>query len=422
MQVLSRLLVIAGVAALAVQEPREARVALQGKDIVYFHGALETAVEARPLLVLLPPNAAAPVDAIREFAARWQPLAASLGWRLAVPWTAGGAPAWTDFGVKALEAVVEDCRKRAPVDPSRVYLAGAGDGASEVFYAAVRSPDVWTAALAIQGNPKTAIDTNRLFAANTTATPVLWVVGPESAAEARSLRDRLAAASYNLELLAAENPDPQQIFGWLAGRKRDPAPVKIDCETGSPAFGRCWWLEVVKFDPALRNDVLRSSRVPPGSGAYLDLGGFGFNAAEPGPGVLVSWLPPGYAGPLKPGDRIVTVAGRALKDAHDYIEFMDAAEARPAAVLLQRGKERMRFETRIVLPRREETWTARVQAELLPDLREVQIISRGAAEMRVNLPSAWLPVRLNWNGTELGEVKGAGCLLLTAPSSLGRCQ
>jgi len=379
-------------------------------------------VEARPLLVLLPPNAAAPVEQVREFAARWQPLASSLGWRLAVPWTAGGAPAWTDFGVKALEAVVEDCRKRAPVDPSQVYLAGAGDSASEVFYAAARSPDVWTAALAIQGNPKTAIDTNRLFAANTAETPVLWVVGPESEAEARPLRDRLAAAGYNLELLVAENPSPQQIFGWLAGRRRDPAPVKIDCETGSRAFARCWWLEIAKFDPALRNDVLRSSRVPPGSGAYLEIGGFGFNAAEPGPGVLVSWLPPGYAGPLKPGDRIVSVAGRTIKNARDYIEFMDAAEARPAAVLVQRGKERLRFETRIVLPRREETWTARVQAELLPDLRELQVISRGAAEMRLNLPAAWLPVRLNWNGVELGEVKEAGCLRLTAPSSLGRCQ
>ena len=42
---------------------------------------------------------------------------------------------------------------------------------------------------------------------------------------------------------------------------------------------------MTKFDAGQRNDVLDSTRVQPvGSGAVLDLGGFGFNLADPGPG------------------------------------------------------------------------------------------------------------------------------------------
>jgi hypothetical protein len=61
--------------------------------------------------------------------------------------------------------------------------------------------------------------------------------------------------------------------------------------------------------------VLVSTRVQPvGSGASLDVGGFGYDRTAPGPGALVTWLPPNYQGPLKLNDRIVSVGGKAITD------------------------------------------------------------------------------------------------------------
>ena len=42
--------------------------------------------------------------------------------------------------------------------------------------------------------------------------------------------------------------------------------------------------------------MLASTRIPGGTGAALDLGGFGFKTDDPGPGVLVTSLPENTAG------------------------------------------------------------------------------------------------------------------------------
>src|SRR5204862_1221910 len=100
------------------------------------------------------------------------------------------------------------------------------------------------------------------------------------------------------------------------------------------------------------NDVLKSTRVQPGAGASLDLGGFGFNTQAEGPGVLVTWLPERYSGPLKLNDRIVSIGGKKIRDARDYVEQMDqTTEEKPVAVMVQRGKDHIRLETRVVLPK-----------------------------------------------------------------------
>ena len=62
-------------------------------------------------------------------------------------------------------------------------------------------------------------------------------------------------------------------------------------------------------------------------------------------------------------------------------------EEKPVTVTVQRGKERVRVETRIVLPRREAGITARVEAQYLPADKEIQIVSRTVTEMRVTLPA-----------------------------------
>ena len=346
----------------------------------------------------------------------WAAACAARGWEVAaIP---EALP--NDAGVRAIEAAIGEARKRREIDPNRTYLVGQGVSSAAVFYAVSRRPDVWAAALAVGGSPAAAIETNRLFGAGAALVPVLWAVTADQNG-VTSFRSKLAEKGFAIE--ARTTPvTVSQALDWLASNKREPFPPKIDCETGSSEFARCYWAEITKFDPAQRNDVLPSSRVPPGSGAYLGLGGFGFEADAPGPGVLVSWLPAKYSGPLKLDDRIVAVGGKPLADARAYVEFMAAQrENRLIGITVARGKERLRIETRMVIPGREEVVTARVQAEFLSDTREFQIITRGVAGLRLTIPGYWTPCPINWNGNDSGKAASAGCWQLTPGEPARKC-
>ncbi len=390
---LACLLAFAG--GLLAQAPEEARITFQGREFPYLYSALPAG--SVPLVMVLASDA-------REAWQQWQPAVASRKWRLAV---APGIAGWSNGGAKILEAVLGDVTRRAGSDPLRVYLSGDAAG---VFYAVAREPHLWAAALALSGNPKPAIDTNRLFAANAQLVPLLWAT---SAADDDPAVRRLTVAGFRFERRDPAKLTVDQALDFLAANRREPYPSKIDCETGSGAFPRCYWLEITKFDPARRNDVLRSSRVIPGSGASLALGGFGFDVSAAGPGVAVGWLPPNYTGPLKLGDRVLALRGKPIADAHDYVQRMDGAmEEGPATVTVGRGKERLRLETRVVLPKREETITARVQTEFSIESHDLFIVSRNIAELRLEAPDAWLPIQVNWNGREFGKLEAAGCYLL----------
>jgi len=223
-----------------------------------------------------------------------------------------------------------------------------------------------------------------------------------------------------------EQATPQEIFAWLAGHHRDPLPAEVDCETDSPSFPRCYWIEMTRFDPAERNDVLPLTRVQAGSGATLDLGGFGFNPQAEGPGVVVTWLPENYKGPLKLNDRILSMGGKVIQDARDYMRQMDqTVEEKPAAVMIDRGGQRTRLETKIILPKRTGSVTARVQGHYLPDLKQIQILSRAVTQMRITVAEGWAGATINWNGSDLAKAESPGCWLLDEPKELlsgRRCQ
>ncbi len=87
-------------------------------------------------------------------------------------------------------------------------------------------------------------------------------------------------------------------------------------------------------------------------------------------------------------------------------------------VTVQRGKDRVRVETHINFPRRENTVSARVEAQYLPADKEIQIVSRTVTEMRVTVPPEWLPATLLWNGLSLENLKDAGCWSLTMQKEL----
>ena len=344
---------------------------------------------------------------------QWQNWTRELDWGVIA---AAGAPgADIDSRVRALGAAVEAAIQSGSVDPSRVYLAGRGNAVAAVFYAISRVPDLWAAGAVLGGSPKAAIDTNHIFAANFTLVPVLWISGAES----KPIAENLAAAGLHLEWQPGSNgANELTLLHWLGQHKREAFPLSIDCETNSPTFSRCYWIQPTKFDANERNDVLASTRIPGAGGAALDLGAFSFQPDDPGPGVPAT-LPEKYNGPLKRGDRLIAIDGKPLANPRQYLELMEkVTEESPVVVTVQRGKERIRVETRIRLPRRESGVSARVQAQYLPAEKEIQIISRTITEMRVTVPPEWVPATLLWNGLTLENLQEAGCWTLSVRQEL----
>jgi len=365
-----------------------------------------------------PPAPAAKTPAIALIdaadAPQWQAWTKDLGWRVITP---AASEAAIDLRVQALATAVQNAIRDSGVDPARVYLGGRNEAAAAVFYTISRVPDLWAAGLALGGSPQPAIDSDRLFTANFTNVPVLWV---SAGAGDQALAGKLRAEQLNVEWLSSAGATNAAVFDWLAKHRRDEFPAEIDCETNSPAFAHCYWIQLTKFDVTERNDVLPSTRLAAASRASLDLGGFGYKTDDPGPGVLVSFLPEKYDGRLKMGDRIVALDGKPIENARQYAEAMAKITDEKAAVAtVQRGKERVRMETRIILPRREMVVSARVEAQYVPGDKDIQIVSRTVKELRVTIPPDWAQGgRLYWNGLSLEKIDTPGCFLLSVEKEL----
>jgi hypothetical protein len=354
-------------------------------------------------------------------AAQWQTLTAEIGWQ--VLFAPADPDANIDKRVQALALKVDEAVKAGTVDSSRIYVAGRGDSAALVFYAIARIPDRWTAGIAIGGSPKGAIDTNRVFTANFNNTPVLWA---SAGANDQNFAIKLKDAGMKLEWRSSAGLTNRNILDWLTAHVRAEFPLTLDCETNSPTFASCYWVQLTKFDAAERNDVLPTTLVPGDAGAALDLGGFGYRGDDPGPGVGVAFLPEKYNGPLKVGDRLVGLDGKPIENARQLMTTLARADAtQSAVVMVQRGKDRIRVETRILVPRRDPVVTARVKAEYMSEFHQIVLISRSVTEMRVTLPPEWIPGDLLWNGLTLENVKNPGCYALKLEKELlhaGPCQ
>jgi predicted esterase len=353
-------------------------------------------------------------------APQWTAWVEAAGWKVIVPAATASSAATAanniDARVQALAAAVHEAASSGAVDPGRVYVAGRGEGAASVFYAISRLPDVWAAGAAVGGSPQPAIDTGRIFAANFTNAPVLWVSG---GANDEALAEKLKSHGMNLEWRSAAGLSPSAAIEWLGRHARQPYPATVDCETNSPTFASCYWLQPAKFDVNERNDVLPSTRIVAGSAAVLDLGGFGYKPDDPGPGIQVSYLPEKYSGPLKMGDRIVEIEGKSIAGARQYREIMGKYnEEKRVTVMVQRGKNRERLETRVVAQRFDASPTARVQGKYDIDDKLVLVISRTVTEMRVTIPDQWAGAGLMWNGLSMEKIEKPGCILLTIDQEL----
>ena len=394
------------------EPPLTRRVSVESEEAYYF---FTTAGDnsPRPLLVVVPSD----VDPARGQAlSSWKqmeiPLASS-GWRLLIP-SSPKLPLWSDWGALAVREMIEEESRRGGIDASRIYLLGVGGGTPAAFSLVSRLSDIWAAAVAVNGAPKLAIDAGNLFAANAASVPFLWVAGAETQQHSQSVIAKLKAVHFPVNITTVENLNLGQVLSTFETRRKDLTPATVDFETDSPLFTRCYWVEIAALDLTQRNDVLGQSRVKPGSGAGLSIGPFGYNAAAPGPGVVVGWLPEKYSGPLKLNDRIVSIRGKEVSNAYEYQTMMDSEEQpSEVSIMVERDGKRSRTEGRIVLPSRVIPPSARVKAEKIESPPGIQVISRGVSRLRLHVPKGWAPTPVNWNGVVETNVENDGCWELT---------
>ncbi|MEI9973068.1 MAG: hypothetical protein WDO73_14030 [Ignavibacteriota bacterium] len=318
--------------------------------------------------------------------------------------------------------------KAGTVDTSRIYLAGRGDATRLVFYAISRMPDRWAAGIAVGGSPKGAIDTNRIFAINFTNTPVLWA---STGANDSEYAKRLKLAGLNLEWRPSSELKQSRRAG-MAGRPRAgrvPAHGGLRDEFADLRellLGAAYQVRPCgaqrrgadDTDPRRLRDVARSGRIRlsrrrsrPRCQGRLPAGKVSGTA---------------QSGPLKVGDVLEALDGKPIDTARQLMQILEKVDAtRNAVVMVRRAKDRIRVETRIVVPRREPVVSARVKAEYMPEYHQIVLISRAVTEMRVTVPEAWIPGDLLWNGLTLENVKSPGCYLLKLEKELlhaGPCQ
>ncbi|MCW5964186.1 MAG: hypothetical protein KIT83_09110 [Bryobacterales bacterium] len=387
----------------------------------YLYEVAPTA-EPAPLLVFLHGEEKASRETLEKYFQQWEPVVAARGWHLVLPWTEGRFAFHSEEGMRSVRLILEDFLRQHRVDRRRIYLAGHGDGAPGVFSSISRMPDVWSAALAIGGDANLAIGTNRIYAGNAAEIPLRWLYEENREPVLRGAIRRMEFAGLRGRFEAANEFRAEQAIEWLRQHVSPALPTSVDFETGSLEFRRSRWVEITEFDFAQRNDVLASTRVDPGTGAFLRLGGFGYDPEGKGPGVPVKWLPPNYKGPLKIDDCIVSIAGKMVEDAAHYGEMMEAQrESRDVGIILLRNGKNVRIETRIVIPQREEIETARILAEYLGDSGEILVVTRGVKSATLRIPESWAPVKISWNGTDLEASAAAGCWMLESapPAGMG---
>ncbi|MDZ7636782.1 MAG: hypothetical protein U5J83_00775 [Bryobacterales bacterium] len=257
------------------------------------------------------------------------------------------------------------------------------------------------------------IESNRLFAGNAAAIPILWVYEEERLPVLQQTINRLQSAGLNLSLLAANEFTVKDSIAWLRPHRAETTPIRVDYETGSPDFAHAFWIRISSFDFNLRNDALDSTRVDPGTGAFLRLGGFGYDPQGKSPGIAVKWLPENYKGPLQQEDVIVSIAGTMIEDARHYAEFMEQQREKPRRrhhrVARRRGQ---RLETRIVIPHRDEAATARVHAEYIEGLKRDHVGKPRRGVFGSDNPAFSAHVKLSWNGLDTAASATPGCWTL----------
>ena len=149
--------------------------------------------------------------------------------------------------------VLDDVKKRLPIDEDRVYLTGPSMGGGGALWLGLTRPDVWAAIAAVCPTPPPGTEE---LAGNALNVPVRLFQGALDplvlADSVRKLRDKFQEAGVPVEY--TEFPTVKHnawdyayrdasIFNWFARYKRERFPERVRFSTRSYKHRSAYWVE-----------------------------------------------------------------------------------------------------------------------------------------------------------------------------------
>jgi predicted esterase len=158
-----------------------------------------------------------------------------------------GVTEYRGIGENDVLAVLEEVRKKYPIDPERIYLTGHSMGGTGAAYLAMRHPDIFAAAA-----PLAAAYSYPWLARNLVSVPTLWIAGAADeefyhrGVAVGVERIRKFGGTAVLESLPGEGHngpvrDFGRVFAWLLKYKRDLHARRFAYETETPLHGCAFW-------------------------------------------------------------------------------------------------------------------------------------------------------------------------------------
>jgi dienelactone hydrolase len=201
------------------------------------------------------------------------------------------APWWSRAQIENLDAILDALKRTYNVDENRVVLSGVSDGASGLYYVAMRETTPFASFLPLNGflmvlaNDQLDVD-SELFPTNLLNKPFFIVNGGQDPLYpirnvqpfVDHLRDSGVAVEYHPRPEAGHNtawwPEMKDPFeAFVRAHPRDPLPATLTWETTvRDAPGRAHWLVIDKVRPAIAGDTLMKPDLNEFSGAGPNFG------------------------------------------------------------------------------------------------------------------------------------------------------
>ena len=205
------------------------------------------------------------------------------GWR--------DAPWWSRAQLENLDAILDGVKRAYNVDENRVVLSGVSDGATGLYYVAMRDTTPYASFLPLNGfmmvlaNDQLPVDSD-LFPTNLLNKPLFIVNGGQDPLYpirnvqpfVDHLRDSGVAVEYHPRPEAGHNtawwPEMKEPFeAFVSRHPRDPLPAALTWEaTVRDVPSRAHWLVIDRVRPAAAGDTLMKPDLNEFSGAGPNVG------------------------------------------------------------------------------------------------------------------------------------------------------
>jgi pimeloyl-ACP methyl ester carboxylesterase len=223
-------------------------------------------------------------------ASRYMPPLPDVPFIVATP-LARGSIGYQGLGERDVYDVLEDVKKRFPIDEDRIYLTGHSMGGGGALWLALTRPDLWAAVALVCPDVPPGLEElsgNALGMALRIYQGALDPLVPVESA--RRWHKRLLDAGANVEYF--EYPGVKHnawdtaykdaaVFSWFGQQKRNRMPGEVRLATRSYAYRSAWWIVVDALAPGELASV-EARMTGPEKVAVTTRGVDGFTLQRPG--------------------------------------------------------------------------------------------------------------------------------------------